>query len=934
MSNRSRMRIFRVGMLIVAALIVVSSLTLTQSQVAHADGWSSANQLPVALQNQVALTDGSYLYIAGGANSGAKSGVYSASIGSTGSIGAWQTLPSLPMALYNHAGALQNGHAFILGGQNGAGVYSTVYSAAQQAGGTLGSWSTTTAMPQPLYDHAVASANGDIYVVGGFNASNVAQSTVYMATQTNGTLGAWTTQTPLPIAEGEIAALTVNGYLYVVGGHTGSSGVGESTVYAAPIGSNGTLGAWSSLTSLPQARWDLGIAAAGGYLWAFGGYNNSAIATATVYRAAINTGGTIGTWLAMTPLPSGVGEFTVSTAQNYFFAAGGKVGASGALSTIYTAPVAGPWLMLNSYSVTAGATVHVSGTGYASGEAVTISFNGASVATVTADSTGSFGMNGAPGASFVVPASTATGSYTVVGVGATSNHQGSATLKVTGSSTTPTPTPTSTNTPTPTATSTPTSTPTPPPTTMTDPWTTYLYDMNHRGYNSKFAAFGPSTASGISKKWSYTTGGSLVDNPAVATINNVNTSSCSSSAVPMVFVGSFSTGYLYALNATTGVVCWHTFLAKDVNPSPNSLCVTTQAIVSAPTVATVSINGVSTQVVYVGSSDITFAVNAATGQVIWHTPLAGQDIGVFSTTEIWASPTYSPTNATLYISTASFCDEVNPVDGGVYALNPATGAILAQHTMLPSNAPGGGVWGSPTVSPSQGAVFVATGNTYVNGVQACTTAQPNACAVVALNWNTLAIVQSWQIPTAQFVADGDFGDTPTLFPGAGGATWLGVGNKNGFYYVLDSANLAAGPQWSQKMANGGANPIKGIIAPTSYNPGTVTNGGVSCAGVLYLSAGNTTIAGTAYGGSVSALCSLTGQILWRQGTSGLIWAAPTLANGLVANQQGATIQVRNWSTGQVLFSYTTGHNIYGAATFANGMLYVGSTDHTLYAFGP
>lgn len=928
MPNRSRTRTFRHGVLVVlATLVLVSSVVLVRPQTAHADGWSNTDQLPAALQNQVALTDGSYLYIAGGANSGAKAGVYSASIGSTGSLGAWQTLPSLPTALYNHAGALQNGYVFILGGQNAAGVYSTVYRAAQQANGTLSSWTTTTAMPQALYDHAVASANGFVYVVGGFNASNVPQSTVYMAAQTNGTLGAWAAQKPLPIAEGEISAITFNGYLYVVGGHTGSGGVGESTVFAAPIGSNGSLGAWSSLTALPQARWDLGIAAAGGYLWAFGGYNSSAIATATVYRAPITTGGTIGAWLAMTPMPSGLGEFTVSTAQNYFFAAGGKVGATGASSTIYTAPVAGPWLMLNPYSVTAGNTVHVSGTGYTSGETVNISFNGFPVATVKTDSTGSFGINGAPGVSFVVPVSTATGSYRIVGVGATSNHQGSVTLNVTGTSTaTPTPTPTTTSTPTPT--------PTPPPPPMTDPWTTYLYDMNHHGNNSNFTAFGPSTASSLTKKWSYTTGGMLVDNPTVATINSVKTASCTSSTLPMVFVGSFSTGYLYALNATTGVVCWHTFLAKDVNPSPNSLCLTTQAIVSAPTVATVSINGVSTQVVYVGSSDIMFAVNAATGQIIWHSPLTGQDVGVFSTTEIWSSPTYSPSNSTLYIGAASFCDEVNPVDGGVYALNPATGAILARHAMLPSNAPGGGVWGSPTVSASQGRVYVTTGNTYVNNAQACATSQPDACAVVALDWNTLAAVQSWQIPATQFVADGDFGDTPTLFPGPSGATWLGVGNKNGYYYVLDTADLAAGPKWSKQMANGGSNPIKGIIAPTSYNPGSVTNGSVSCTGVLYLSAGNTTIGGTAFGGSISALCSLTGQILWQQGTPGLIWAAPTLANGMVANQQGATLQVRNWSTGQVLFSYTTGHNIYGAATFANRMLYVGSTDHVLYAFGP
>lgn len=466
-----------------------------------------------------------------------------------------------------------------------------------------------------------------------------------------------------------------------------------------------------------------------------------------------------------------------------------------------------------------------------------------------------------------------------------------------------------------------------------DDWPTYLYGISHQAYNANFTAFGTSNAATLTKKWSYLTGGQIVANPAVATISNMAGSGCSGAAVPIAYVGAFSTGYLYALNATTGALCWKTFLAKNVNPNPNTLCITTQAIVSAATVARVTINGTSTQVVYAGASDIMFAVNAVTGKIIWHSPLAGQDVGTFSTSQVWSSPTYSPANNALYASTASFCDEINPVDGHVYVLNPATGAIVKQAAMLPNNAPGGGVWGSPTVSPSQGTVYVATGNTYVAGSQACATAQPLACAVVALDWNTLAVKAHWQIAASQFVADGDFGDTPTLFPGSAGATWLGVGNKNGWYYVLNTANLAAGPVWSLKMAKGGSNPINGIIAPTAYYPGTVTNGSGSCTGVLYLASGSTTIGGKAYGGSIAALCALTGTILWRQTTTGLHWAAPVLANGLVAVQQGATLEVRSWSTGQVLFHYTTGHNINGAATFANGRLYVGSTDHALYSFG-
>jgi hypothetical protein len=351
-------------------------------------------------------------------------------------------------------------------------------------------------------------------------------------------------------------------------------------------------------------------------------------------------------------------------------------------------------------------------------------------------------------------------------------------------------------------------------------------------------------------------------------------------------------------------------------------------------VANVAIAGTSGQIVYVGASDILFAVDAATGKIAWKSVLAGADVGTFSPAAIWSSPAYSPANNRVYTSTASFCDEVQPITGTVYALDPASGAIKASMPMLPNGAPGAGVWGSPTVSASLGAVYVTTGNAYVNGKQACDTAQPHSCAVVALDPTTLAVKASWQVPSTQFVPDGDFGTTPALFPGAtSGATWLGVGNKNGRFYVLDAANLAGGPKWSVKLANGGSNPVKGIIAPSAFEPSSLTNGGVTCSnGVLFVAAGSTTLNGIAVLGTVSALCALTGAVLWQQPT-GQIWAAPSLAPGLVANQSAATLQVRDWSTGALLNSFTTGHNIQGAATFANGMLYVGSTDHSVYAYG-
>ncbi len=470
-----------------------------------------------------------------------------------------------------------------------------------------------------------------------------------------------------------------------------------------------------------------------------------------------------------------------------------------------------------------------------------------------------------------------------------------------------------------------------------DAWPQYLYDGNHTGYNTNFTAFGPTNAASLTKKWSFTTGANVVAEPVVATILNPAPAACSGSAVSMAFVGSWN-GFFYAFNATNGALCWKTFLAKDVQPTPNQFCLNSLGVTSSATVANVTIPGSSNQVIYAGASDIEFAVDAANGKILWKTVLAGADVGTFSQAYTWSSPVYSPGNSTLYASTSSFCDETSPVDGTLYALDPASGSIKTSHPMLPNNSHGAGIWGTPTVDPTTGTVYVTTGNAFITtpqGIsQACDTNQPMSCAIAAMDWNTLAVKSSWQIPSSQFVHEGDFGTTPVLFPGSNGHKWLAGGNKNGRFYVLDTTNLPGGPIWQLKLANGGGNPIKGIIAPAAFYPGTLTNGTVTCTnGVLFVSSGSTTLNGTAFGGSDSALCAGTGRILWQQGTSGLHWGAPVIANGLVAAQAGFGIEVRNWTSGQLLYSFATNKNMQGAATFANGMLYIGANDHALYAFG-
>lgn len=334
------------GMITALALAFVAASVLASAQPARASGtsvWSSANSLPTPLQNQAAFTDGTYLYIAGGLNNSIELGTYSALVSASGTLGPWQSLPPIPQPLINHAAVQQGGYAVLLGGDNNNGAQATVYSAQIQSGGGLSAWTNTTTLPQPLYDLAAVAAGGLVWTLGGYGWDNGPRQAVYVATQTDGVIGPWTKTRPLPQGMGELGAATANGYIYVAGGR--SRGAALATVYSASIHAGGQLGAWTSLNALPLPLFDPGVAAAGGYLWVIGGYtwNGTGFPSKTnvVFRAPLLSDGTIGAWQSLTPLPGHVAEHTLTVVQGYLFVAGSKVSLNGGSAAIYDAPIGG-----------------------------------------------------------------------------------------------------------------------------------------------------------------------------------------------------------------------------------------------------------------------------------------------------------------------------------------------------------------------------------------------------------------------------------------------------------------------------------------------------------------------------------------------------------------------------------------------------------------
>jgi N-acetylneuraminic acid mutarotase len=299
--------------------------------------WTATTVLTQALAQATSIVYNGYLYELGGYNSGGyQSTVYDAPFNSNGSIGSWSTITALTVATRQATSVVYNGYLYELGGQASSGTLSTTYYAQINNGGTgtAGSWTTNSpALTAAVYNSTSDVYNGYLYELGGYNGSGVT-TTYYAPINSNGSIGTITATTVLPAVLYHATSAVYNGYIYILGGTNGTSN--QSTTYYAPLNTNGTIGTWTSTTALPVAISYSSSAVYNGYIYELGGSSSTTIAT--TYYAPLNTNGTIGTWTSTTALPVAFYGAVAAINNGRVYVMGGNNG-SVYLATTYYAPL-------------------------------------------------------------------------------------------------------------------------------------------------------------------------------------------------------------------------------------------------------------------------------------------------------------------------------------------------------------------------------------------------------------------------------------------------------------------------------------------------------------------------------------------------------------------------------------------------------------------
>lgn len=179
--------------------------------------------------------------------------------------------------------------------------------------GAFTGWTSLSNLPAANEYMAATSLNGRIYAIGGYNGSGMFQSNVYVYDTAQPTKG-WSSISNLPVASFSLGAVSVSGKIYAVGGF-GNSG-SEATVYVYDP-AQPTLG-WLSVSNLPAPSSGLVAATVNGKIYAMVGDSGSTY----VYDTAQPTLG----WLSLSNLPATNNGVAAASANGKIYVIGGISG--------------------------------------------------------------------------------------------------------------------------------------------------------------------------------------------------------------------------------------------------------------------------------------------------------------------------------------------------------------------------------------------------------------------------------------------------------------------------------------------------------------------------------------------------------------------------------------------------------------------------------
>lgn len=316
-----------------AFAVAAACLWLSTDRAAKSPMWTATTPLPKALETLAVAVSGGYLYVIGGnSNNQPSSSVYYAATHSDGTLSTFQQTTSLPYTLYRYiCGVANNGFLYAVGGIANGQATSGVMYAPINGDGSIGQWSSTTPLPTPLQLQGTVAEGGFLYVLGGSTnplpqPGGETSAVLYAKFNSDGTLGPFTATADLPTATYKTCPVASDGNLFLVGGETPHAT--DLTWYATP-NPDGSISSWTPSIPLLYTDAATAVVASGRDIFIMGGdTTGGGPDTFLVSVATIEADGLIGSWRYAPSLPRTVSRNAGATIDNHVYSLGGLRGLS------------------------------------------------------------------------------------------------------------------------------------------------------------------------------------------------------------------------------------------------------------------------------------------------------------------------------------------------------------------------------------------------------------------------------------------------------------------------------------------------------------------------------------------------------------------------------------------------------------------------------
>jgi len=282
----------------------------------------------------------------------------------------WVNLAPMPAGRSTPAVAAVNGIVYVAGGYNG------VETATLQAyNSSTNTWTTLAPMPDPRYEgDGMGVINGQLYVPGGWTSTsglgntNLPNSNLYVYDPPSNT---WSTKASMPLLSGGGATGVINNKLYVTTPDNGNSGYYSFLDVYDPVANT-----WTSLPNSPVPHINPAYGVINGKFYLVGGLNGSGVASGEldVYDPVANT------WSTLAAMPTTVVNAASAVVNNELYVIGGGPTGGTIDGAVYiynpatNTWAAGPALAIpvqNAAAAVINNTIYLMGGQTASGQAMT-----------------------------------------------------------------------------------------------------------------------------------------------------------------------------------------------------------------------------------------------------------------------------------------------------------------------------------------------------------------------------------------------------------------------------------------------------------------------------------------------------------------------------------------------------------------------------------